>query len=143
IQATTGWSNSGTYGFSHEYKEYGPRNREFDRPELSDRHTRIEDLLTNQGDRLVYYYGPNGWQYDVILDAINTVANDVARPGVTAGEGAFPLENMDRSVHYTELLGLIASLEKVDGGGMKTLDGSPWDPTVVDIQAEDDRLQQF
>jgi hypothetical protein len=92
LQAAMGWTDSHLHQFVHQGVYYGAPDREFGMPVVSERRTRLGDLLQHPKDRLIYEYDfGDSWEHDVVLELIAEAEPGARYPRVVAGKRACPL----------------------------------------------------
>lgn len=90
-----GWTDSHLHQFVPGGMYYGPPDREYGMPTVSERRTRLADLLERPKDRLIYEYDfGDSWEHEVVLEAIDEAQPDVRYPRVVAGKRACPPEDV-------------------------------------------------
>jgi hypothetical protein len=71
IQGAMGWTDAHLHQFVHRGLYYGAPDREFGLPTISERRTRLHDLLQRPKDRLIYEYDfGDSWEHEVVLEAV-------------------------------------------------------------------------
>ncbi|MBK6840694.1 MAG: plasmid pRiA4b ORF-3 family protein [Gemmatimonadetes bacterium] len=71
LQAAMGWTDSHLHLFEQNGVYYGAPDREFGMPMVSERRTRIGELLPAARARLVYEYDfGDSWEHDVVVEAV-------------------------------------------------------------------------
>lgn len=110
LQAVTGWTNSHLHRFEKDGEYWGvPEHYEYDDIEMFDENrAKISDILTAQGDCVLYVYdfGDN-WRQDVVLEKILPAPATPVRPICLAGERHCPPEDVGGTSGYEEFLEVI------------------------------------
>jgi hypothetical protein len=106
IQVAMGWTNSHLHQFTIGDSMYGMAGD--DEAELEDEaEYRLQDLVAAGGAFLYAYDLGDGWEHDVTVSKVSTVAK-APRPRCTAGARACPPEDSGGAHGYTELLEAMA-----------------------------------
>ena len=141
LQAAMGWTDSHLHQFVHDGLYYGAPDREFGTPMLSDRRTRVRDLLESPRDRLIYEYDfGDGWEHDVTLEQITEPRPGVRYPRVIAGKRACPPEDVGGSPGYAEFLAALRDPAHEEHDSMLQWVGGRFDPEYFDLVATNDRV---
>lgn len=107
----------------------------------SERQTRLGALLTKPCDLLSYAYDfGNGWEHDIILEAISEAGTGLKYPRVVAGERACPPEDVGGPPGYESFLAAIADPRHDDHGRMLEWVGGRFDPEAFDLVAANDAI---
>jgi hypothetical protein len=141
LQAAMGWTDSHLHQVSHRGTYYGPPDREFDMPMVSERRTRLADLLERPKDRLGYEYDfGDGWEHDVVLEAVDEAQPALRYPRVIAGKRACPPEDVGGSGGYAEFVKAITDASHEEHASMLAWIGGRFDPEHFDLIAANDRV---
>jgi hypothetical protein len=141
LQAALGWTDSHLHQFSHHGVDYGPPDREYGMPMASERRTRLSDLLQRPKDRLIYEYDfGDGWEHDVVLEAIQLAESDIRYPRVVAGKRACPPEDVGGVSGYAEFVQALADPRHEEHTSMLQWVGGRFDPEHFDVIAANDRV---
>ena len=141
LQVAMGWTNSHLHQFRHGGEDYGPPDDEFGREVRSERKTRVADLLRTPGDRLVYEYDfGDGWEHDVVLEAIVEPQVQARYPRITAGKRSCPPEDVGGPHGYTAFLEALADSQHVQHRAMTEWVGGSFAPELFDVVTANDAL---
>lgn len=141
IQGAMGWSDSHLHQFIHRGTYYGAPDREFGLPTVSERRTRLTDLLERPKDRLAYEYDfGDSWEHDVVLEGIEATQPGARYPRVTAGKRACPPEDVGGCHGYAEFVAAISDPGHDEHQSMLTWAGGRFDPERFDLLAANDRV---
>ena len=141
IQGAIGWTDSHLHQFLHRGIYYGAPDREFGMPTVSERRTVLRDLLGQPRDRLIYEYDfGDGWEHDVILEAITEPERGARYPRVVAGKRACPPEDVGGYPGYAEFVAAVTDPTHVEHERMIQWAGGPYDPERFDILVANDRI---
>jgi hypothetical protein len=95
LQAVMGWYDDHLHQFHCRGVLYGTTDREFGLAPVSETKTRVDELLRRPKDRLVYEYDfGDGWEHDVILEAVLPPGRADRYPVVESGRRACPPEDV-------------------------------------------------
>lgn len=71
LQGAMGWTDSHPHQFVQNGVFSGAPDREFGRPIVSERQTRVSDLLPTIRSRLIHGYDfGDGWEHEVVVEAL-------------------------------------------------------------------------
>ena len=141
LQAAMGWTDSHLHQFIHRGTYYGAPDREFGMPMVSERRTRLQDLLERPKDRLIYEYDfGDSWEHDVVLEDIAEAQPDLRYPRVVAGRRACPPEDVGGFPGYAEFVEAITDPTHDEHESMLTWAGGHFDPEDFDLIAANDRV---
>ena len=141
LQGAMGWTNSHLHQFIHRGTYYGPPDRDFGTPTVSERRTQLHDLFHRPKDRLIYEYDfGDSWEHDVVLEAIVEPQPSVRYPRVIAGQRACPPEDVGGFPGYAEFLEAIKDPHHEEHERMIEWIGGRLDPEEFDLIAANDRV---
>ena len=142
IQGAMGWSDRHLHQFFHRGTYYGTPNREFDMlPTISERRTRVAELLQRAKDRLVYEYDfGDSWAHDVVLERVSQPEPGVRYSRVTAGKRACPPEDVGGFPGYANFLDVIADPNHKEHADTLMWVGGRFDPEAFDVAVANDRV---
>lgn len=139
LQAAMGWTNSHLHQFFHRGTYYGSPDREFGMPAVSERRTQIADLLKRPRDRLIYEYDfGDGWEHEVVLEAIEETQPGLRYPRVIAGRRACPPEDVGGAPGYADFVEAITNAGHEEHASMLAWIGRRFDPEHFDLIAAND-----
>jgi hypothetical protein len=133
LQRAMGWTDSHLHQFWKGETCYGSPDPEFGARRESERRSRLDEVLGRIKDRMVYEYDfGDGWQHDIVLEAI-VAANE---PGVRVldGRGACPPEDVGGIGGYYRFLEAIQNPTHPEHHEMREW-GGPFDPDAFDVAA--------
>ncbi|HTW32207.1 MAG TPA: plasmid pRiA4b ORF-3 family protein [Candidatus Sulfotelmatobacter sp.] len=110
LQVVMGWTDSHLHQFERNGKNWGvPDNDEFNEFDLIDENTtQLAQVLTSEGDSLVYHYDfGNDWRHEVVLAKIRPADSTSKHPVCLAGERRCPLEDVGGVDGYREFLEVV------------------------------------
>jgi hypothetical protein len=141
LQAAMGWTDSHLHQFLHRGLYYGAPDREFGLPTISERRTRLHDLLERPRERLVYEYDfGDSWEHDVVLEAMEPARPGVRYPRAIGGKRACPPEDVGGPPGYEEFLRALGDPSHEDHESMLTWVGGRFGPEDFDLIAANDRV---
>ena len=134
LQAVMGWTDSHLHQFEAGGVLYGTSDREVGLTRVSENTTTLDQLLRRPKDRLRYEYDfGDGWEHDVILEAVLPPGNDGRYPIVEAGRRACPPEDVGGIHGYAHFLEVLANPTHPEHRDMLEWIGKPADPTAFDV----------
>jgi len=141
IQGAMGWTDSHLHQFIHRGTYYSAPDPEFGMPTVSERRTKIADLLERPKDRFIYEYDfGDGWTHDVVLEAIEEAQPDVRYARVTGGKRSCPPEDVGGCSGYAEFVAAITNPNHEEHQSMLSWVGGPFDPEWFDLLTANDRV---
>lgn len=143
IQAAMGWEDSHLHQFEHQGELYGIPDPEFDLDVISERRVRLNQLLEQEKDKLVYKYDfGDGWRHDVRLEKIMASQPGVKYPRCTKGKGACPPEDVGGVWGYAEFLEAVADPKHPEHQSyLEWIGEDSFDPAAFDPEEANDRLR--
>lgn len=136
-----GWTDSHLHQFIQGDTCYGAPDREYGMPMVSERRTRLGDLLVEPGDRLIYEYDfGDAWQHSVVLEQVSEAEPGLRYPRVVAGKRACPPEDVGGSFGYAEFIEAIRNPDHEEHASMLEWAGGEFDAERFDLIAANDRL---
>lgn len=105
LQAVMGWTDTHLHEFQRGQVSYGESDPEFGVRQVSERKTRLHDVLQRSGDRMSYQYDfGGGWEHDLVLEAVARNSAGKLQPRVLQGRRACPPEDVGGIYGYYEFL---------------------------------------
>lgn len=109
LNEAMGWSDGHLHDFEIDGVEYTTPDEDWDRPAEDDARWRLDAVVTQVGTKFRYRYDfGDGWEHDVVVEAIGAPVAGVVYPRVTAGRRSCPPEDCGGPWGYAELLEVIA-----------------------------------
>lgn len=140
IQGAMGWTDSHLHQFLHRGTYYGAPDREFGMPTVSERRTKLSDVLDQPTDRLTYEYDfGDSWEHDVVLEAITEAEPGARYSRVVAGKRACPPEDVGGYPGYSEFVAAVTDSSHEEHERMLEWAGGQFDPEHFDLLAANDR----
>ena len=113
---------------------YRISDREVGLIRVSENKTTLDQLLRRPKDRLRYEYDfGDGWEHNVILEALLPPGNDGRYPIVEAGRRACPPEDVGGIHGYAHFLEVLANPKHPEHREMLEWVGKPVDPASFDV----------
>lgn len=138
LQLVMGWTDSHLHEFHSGEDRYGmpePGGNE-DEELAPERRVRLEQLLQQPKDRLVYLYDfGDGWEHDIVLEAVLPGERGMKYPIVLAGKRACPPEDVGGVWGYADFLEILRSPGGLEREDTLTWSGGSFDPEAFDPQA--------
>ena len=135
LQAVMGWYDGHLHQFQSGGKLFGTSDREIGISRISETKTKVDQLLRRPKDRLLYEYDfGDGWEHDVILEAILPPGRDGRYPIVVAGRRACPPEDVGGIPGYEYFLEILANPKHPEYQEMVDWAGDRFDPEHFDPQ---------
>ena len=144
IQDAMGWTDSHLHAFSVRNLRGGidqigiPDDDSFegDPMFLPGWKFQVSDYLFRPGTRAKYAYDfGDGWEHDLIVEAIGPREKGVTYPRCTAGKRRCPPEDCGGIYGYADLLEIIANPEHEEHASMMEWVGGPFNPNEFDPSA--------
>lgn len=141
IQGAMGWTDSHLHQIIHRGIYYSAPDTEFDMPTVSERRTKVRDLLERAKDRFTYEYDfGDGWEHDVVLEGIEEAQPGVRYARVTGGKRACPPEDVGGPSGYAEFVAAITDPNHEEHQSMLAWAGGKFDPEWFDLLTANDRV---
>jgi len=108
IQLGFGWENSHLYLFETPAGRYGDPDPDIDLRSAAAK--KLSAVADWPGDKLRYEYDfGDGWEHDIVVEAVQPAEHGIAYPRCTAGKRACPPEDSGGIWGYSELLNILAN----------------------------------
>jgi hypothetical protein len=141
IQSAMGWTDSHLHQFDQNGLTYGPPDREFGEPVISERKTRVSQLLSTPKSRLMYTYDfGDWWEHDVILESTKAPLSDARYPRVIDGKRACPPEDVGGPPGYAQFLEAVSNPGHPEHPSLTEWIGGPFDPEHFDAIIANERV---
>jgi len=140
LQSVMGWTDSHLHQFRRGKVLYGESDPEFGVRRQNERKVRLQDVLRQAKDRMVYEYDfGDGWEHEVVLERVTSPEPGVQYPRVLDGWGACPPEDVGGVWGYYEFLEAIGNPNHPDHESMMAWCGGAFDPGAFDV----DEINRF
>ncbi len=144
IQTTMGWTNSHLHEFYADGISFAPKLEDdwWDDPESVDyTKVKISDLLTKEGDRILYVYDfGDDWEHDILLEKILPADSSAQYPVCTAGKNNCPPEDVGGVSGYARMLEVLKNPDDENYEHYDMLYGG-FDPEYFDIDEINELLK--
>jgi hypothetical protein len=145
LEAAMGWLG----GHLHAYDTGGVTYQlpdDFDSPlgrrTVDERKARLGKVLSTAGAKMTFDYDfGDGWQHDVIVEAIGPVDQNVTYPRCVTGRRACPPEDCGGTWGYGELLEILADPNHPEHAERLEWCGGGFDPDDFDVDATTTAMQ--
>lgn len=135
LQDVMGWMESHLHLFVADSGVYGVPDFAFDDDMASEEGVRIDSILQGEGDTVRYEYDfGDGWEHQVIVEAVGDARGKEAVPRCLAGERACPPEDVGGVGGYEDFLAIHADESHPDHQEMAEWVGAGFDPEWIDIE---------
>jgi Plasmid pRiA4b ORF-3-like protein len=143
LQATMGWHDAHLHEFEVGGRRYG-------QPEPDEPHYKVEPewkltlraAAPTEGARFRYVYDfGDGWNHEVLAEAIQTPAAPLKHPVCLAGERACPPEDCGGVPGYANLLDVLRDRTHPEHREMLAWTGRGFDPERFDLAAVNRKLR--
>jgi hypothetical protein len=144
LQIVMGWESAHLYQFTVGGASYGEPDPESTVPLKSDRRARLSQVAPAEKQRLVYEYDfGDGWEHDIVVEKIFSVAPNVRYPVCLIGARACPPEDCGGPPGYESLLEALRSSDHPEHEAMVEWVGGYFDPEAFDVEVVNRNLRRF
>jgi hypothetical protein len=124
LEAALGWEGYHLHVFEIDGRRYGSADPDWDATDLDERRYRLGRVLPGVGSRMRWKYDfGDGWEHDIVVEAIGPAEAGVTYPRCPAGRRACPPEDCGGPWGYAELLRALA-----DPGDPEHAELAAWAP---------------
>jgi hypothetical protein len=146
IQVGFGWEDSHLWMFETPAGRYGSYDPELEIRSAANK--KLSAVADWPGDKIRYEYDfGDGWEHDVVVEAVQPAGPGVAYPRCTAGKRAGPPEDCGGVFGYYELLNILANPRHENHAQMLSWLGlesaAEFDPHTFDPGAANGALAKF
>ncbi len=144
LESTMGWLSEHLHAFDANGDRYGQPDPDWGwgRPVLDERKFALGTVLPKVGSKLRFDYDfGDGWEHDVVVEAIEPVERGVTYPRCTAGRRACPPEDCGGVWGYQELLEALADPKHEHHEERMEWIGGDFDPDDFDIDDTTEVIQ--
>jgi len=143
LQAAMGWQDYHLHAFRIGGVEYGVPNPDYEPmgvPLKDDRRATLRSLV-NVGDLLVYEYDfGDGWEHDILVEAVLAPRPRTLYPRVVDGARACPPEDVGGIPGYEEFVKALRDPRHKAHDSMLEWAGGSFDPEAFDVDAANREL---
>ncbi len=135
LQTVMGWTNSHLHHFRAGGTFYGTPDPEFGFEIHNEKKFRLGEVLRRPKERMVYEYDfGDGWEHDVVLEAVTATVPGERYPVVVAGKRRCPPEDVGGVVGFYDFLETMADPKHPEHKNMREWWGGIFDAKAFDIQ---------
>ena len=135
LQAVMGWTNSHLHQFEARGVVYGTSDPEYGFRRISENRTTLDQVLLKPRDRMKYEYDfGDGWEHDIVLEAVLPSEPDGLYPRIEGGKRACPPEDVGGVHGYAHFLEAIGDPEHPEHRDMVDWAGSTFDPDAFTVR---------
>ncbi len=143
LQAAMGWQDYHLHAFRIGDFEYGVPDADYEPmgvPLKDDRRATLRSLV-NVGESFVYEYDfGDGWEHDIVVEAVLAPRPRTRYPRVVDGARACPPEDVGGTPGYEGFLEAVADPRHAEHDSMLEWAGGSFDPEALDIDAANREL---
>ncbi len=134
LEAAMGWYGGHLHQFETTGARYGEPDPEWGDDMIDERKARLADALPNVKSKLRWDYDfGDGWEHDVVVEAIGPPPAGVSYPLCVAGKRACPPEDCGGVWGYGDLLEALADPSHEDHADLTEWAPSGFDPEHFDV----------
>ncbi len=133
LEAAMGWLGGHLHLFDIEGTVYGIRNPEWEDIGLDESKFRLGDMFSSVGSKMRWDYDfGDGWEHDVLVEAISIPERGVEYPVCLAGRRACPPEDCGGPWGYANLLEALVDPDNPEHEHLREWAPLDFDPTRFD-----------
>lgn len=134
LEAAMGWLGGHLHAFEGADARYGLPDPDWPADDLDERDFRLRDVLPEVGSTLRWDYDfGDGWEHDIVVEAISPRRPDVDGPLCLAGRMACPPEDCGGPMGYEDLLEALSDLAHPEHDDMREWAPPGFDPASFDV----------
>ncbi len=138
LEAAMGWLGGHLHMFEIDGVTYGTPDPDWDTDDLDESKYRLGDVLPTVGAKMTWDYDfGDGWQHNVLVEAIEPVAADVLYPRCLAGKRACPPEDCGGLPGYADILAVVADPSNPANADLRDFVPLDYDPEHFDVVETD------
>ena len=142
LEAAMGWYGDHLHSFETSGKRYGEPDPDWGADIIDERGRKLATVLPKVGAKLRFDYDfGDGWEHDVVVEAIESAQRGVTSPLCVAGKRACPPEDCGGPWGYGELLEVLADPQHPDHDERAEWIGDDFDPEHFDAGETTDAMQ--
>jgi hypothetical protein len=145
LEAAMGWLGGHMHAFDVAGETYQlPSEDDFGRrPTKDERKATVATVLPRPGTKMRWDYDfGDGWEHDILVEAIEPAAPDVVYPRCTAGRRACPPEDCGGPWGYADLLEALGDAAHPDHESMREWAPPDFDPAEFDAAEVSEAMRQ-
>jgi len=133
LEAAMGWIGGHLHEFEAGGKRYGDPDPDWDDDVIDELGRKLAGVLPRVGEKMRFDYDfGDGWEHDVIVEAIEPAERNVAYPVCLAGKRAGPPDDCGGPWGYGKLLAALADPKHPDHEDRVEWIGEEFDPEHFD-----------
>jgi Plasmid pRiA4b ORF-3-like protein len=138
LEAAMGWSGGHLHEFDVGGERYGQPDPDGDDDAADERGVRLAEVLPTVKSKLRWDYDfGDGWEHDVVVEAIAARETNVSYPVCLAGDRACPPEDCGGPMGYERVLEALADPSREDHEHMMEWAPPGFDPARFDLDGTD------
>jgi len=142
LQAAMGWMGGHLHLFDVGGTRYGIPDPEWGITELDENRFRLDDVLPKVGMKMRWDYDfGDGWEHDVVVEAISMPERGVEYPLCLAGRRACPPEDCGGPWGYDELLHALAHPDDPEHEELREWAPVDFDPAFFDAEETTEEMR--
>ena len=136
LEGAMGWYGGHLHLFDVRGTIYGEPDPEWDDDTLDERKVRLADVLPNAKSKMRWDYDfGDGWEHDVVVEAIGPPDANATYPVCLGGRRACPPEDCGGPYGYRDLLKALADPSHPDHADLREWAPPDFDPEAFDTEA--------
>ena len=144
LQIVMGWTDSHLHQFIKDRICYGIPDEDFPSDMLDEIDYRLEQLLKEEKDRLIYEYDfGDGWTHEIVLEKILPFKTDISLPVCLEGSRACPPEDVGGVPGYEMFLQAIGDPSHPEHEDMLDWNDGGFDPEKFDLDKVNELLREY
>lgn len=135
LEAAMGWESYHLHAFEVGGVRYGVPDPDWDLDFLDENRFRLDDVLPKVGMKMRFDYDfGDGWEHDVLVEAISMPERGVEYPVCLAGRRACPPEDCGGPWGYADLLEALANPDHPEHEELREWAPLDFDPALFDVE---------
>ena len=142
LESAMGWYGGHLHVFEADGARYGDPDPEWDNDDLDERRYTLGDVLARVGAKMRFDYDfGDGWEHDVVVEAIEPVEPGVEYPVCLGGRRACPPEDCGGPWGYQELLEALEDPKHERHEELREWVGDYFDPAAFGADATTEAMR--
>jgi hypothetical protein len=142
LEAAMGWLGGHLHSFDVGGTRYGMPNPDWGMDDLDENRFRLDAVLPKVGVKMRWDYDfGDGWEHDVLVEAISIPERGVEHPLCLAGRRACPPEDCGGPWGYADLLEALANPDHAEHEDLREWAPRDFDPAFFDIEETTDDMR--
>ena len=136
LEGVMGWFGGHLHAFDVEGTDYSPPNPDWDSGDLYENKYRLDDVLPTVGAKMRWDYDfGDGWQHNVLVEAITPAESGLTYPLCLTGKRACPPEDCGGPWGYAGLLRAMRDRQYPDREDLLAMVPPGFDPARFDLHS--------